>query len=269
MQAHNDGRAPRRLAVLTGAASGMGLATAKLLLERGTTVVGVDLAQMPAELRGHERLAWVRGDVAAQETWDRAHAVALEHDADGADCLITCAADIVIAPFLEIPLDEWQRLFEVNVLGVLRGMRTFMPAMIERRAGAIAVVCSVNSLFAEDANSAYSTSKAALLHVVRSAALEHARDGLVINAVCPGIVETPLLQRHFDSLEDPAAARADCVRRSPTGRLLQPEEIAETLCFLVGPGASALSGAAVVVDGGLTTAYDFALPAPVAAHVSS
>jgi len=247
---------PRRLAIVTGAASGMGFATVRLLLERGTTVVGVDLAPAPAELG--ERVAWVRGDVAAQETWDAAQALALGRDAAGADCLVCCAADLEIASFMDTPPETWSRLFEINVLGALRGMRTLMPAMIARRAGAIVVVASVNSLFAEQANGSYSTSKAALLHVVRSAALEHAADGLQINAVLPGIVDTPLLQRHFDALADPAAARAACVRRSPQGRLLSPAEIAETICFLASPAASGVSGAAVVVDGGLTTAYDFA-----------
>jgi NAD(P)-dependent dehydrogenase (short-subunit alcohol dehydrogenase family) len=236
----------RRLAVVTGAASGMGLATARALLARGTAVVGVDLVEEPAELGA---AGWVRGDVAAQETWDR-----VPRDAD---CLVACAADIVVAPFLDTPIDAWRRLFEVNVLGVLRGMRALMPAMLERGSGAIAVVCSVNSLFVEDAMSAYSTSKGALLQLVRSAALEYAGRGLRINAVCPGSIDTPLLRRHFDSLEDPAGARAAVARRTPAGRILQPEEVAETICFLVGDGASGLSGATVTVDGGLTTAYDF------------
>jgi NAD(P)-dependent dehydrogenase (short-subunit alcohol dehydrogenase family) len=237
----------RRLAVVTGAASGMGLATARALRERGTAVVGVDLADGPAP--------WVQGDVADQDTWDRVAAECEERG--GADCLVACAADLVVAPFLETSVEDFRRLFDINVLGVVRGMRTLMPAMLERRSGAIAVICSVNSLFVEDALSAYSTSKGALLQLVRSAALEHARDGLQINAVCPGIIDTPLLQRHFDLLDDPAAARAAAARRTPAGRILSPEEIAETICFLVGDGASAISGAAVVVDGGLTTAYDF------------
>lgn len=237
----------RRLAVVTGAASGMGLATARALRERGTAVVGVDLADGPAP--------WVQGDVADQDTWDRVAAACEERG--GADCLVACAADLVVAPFLETSVEDFRRLFDINVLGVVRGMRTLMPAMLERRSGAIAVICSVNSLFVEDALSAYSTSKGALLQLVRSAALEHARDGLQINAVCPGIIDTPLLQRHFDLLDDPAAARAAAARRTPAGRILSPEEIAEAICFLVGDGASAMSGAAVVVDGGLTTAYDF------------
>jgi NAD(P)-dependent dehydrogenase (short-subunit alcohol dehydrogenase family) len=136
-------------------------------------------------------------------------------------------------------------------------MQALLPRMLERRDGAIAVVCSVNSFVVEDELSAYSTSKAALLHAVRSAAVEYAARGVRINAVCPGIIDTPLLQRHFDSLEDPAAARRAAERRSPIGRILRPEEVADAICFLVGPTATAMSGAALTVDGGLTVTYDF------------
>jgi NAD(P)-dependent dehydrogenase (short-subunit alcohol dehydrogenase family) len=250
-------RTDRRLAVVTGAASGMGLATAQALTQRGTTVIGADLNEAPQQMRSLGGVHWVQGDVAAQDTWDRIHAIATDRDPAGADCLVCCAGTIVVSPFLETTLADWQRLFEINVLGTIRGMRTLMPSMLERGRGAIAVVCSVNSHFVEDQMSAYSTSKAALLHAVRSAALEYAGMGLQINAVCPGIVETPLLARHLGSLSDPAGARDACVRRSPQGRLLRSEEIAQTICFLVSDAASGLSGAALTVDGGLTTAYDF------------
>lgn len=242
------------VAVVTGAASGVGRATVEALRADGATVIGVDLADQPD---GTDTAHWVQGDVSASETWDEVAAATLRLAPDGADALVACAGDVVVAPFLEIPIEEWRRLFEVNVVGVIRGFQTLLPAMVARRRGAIAVVCSVNSLFVEDANAAYSTSKAALLHVVRSAALEHARDGVRINAVCPGAIDTPLLQRHLDALDDPAAARRDIERRTPVGRLLAPEEIASVLRFLVSEGASGVSGAAFVVDGGLTTAYDF------------
>lgn len=246
-----------QLAVVTGAASGIGLATATALRERGSSVVGVDLAAAPDSLRADGEVGWVQGDVSSAEVWQEVAELCRRRDFAGADCLVTCAGTIVVSPFLETKREDWARLFGVNVLGVVVGMQTLMPAMLDRGRGTIAVVCSVNSLVVEDQMSAYSTSKAALLHATRSAAVEYASAGVRINAVCPGIIDTPLLQRHFDSLDDPAAARLAAERRSPIGRLLRPEEVANTICFLVSDGASALAGAAVVVDGGLTPTYDF------------
>ncbi|WP_084210701.1 SDR family NAD(P)-dependent oxidoreductase [Pseudonocardia acaciae] len=249
----------RRLAVVTGAASGMGLATARQLADGGTAVVGVDLDGEPDQLSG-DTAAWVRGDIAEPSTWDRVAGVAAEIDPAGADCLVCCAAAITVKPFLDTRPEDFRRLFEINVLGVIRGLRTLLPPMVALGRGAVAVVCSVDSLFAEEEMSAYAASKAALLQVVRSAALEHARDGLQINAVLPGAVDTPLLRQHLAHSPDPADALTQCERRSPQGRLLRPEEVARTLCFLVSPGASGLSGAAITVDGGLTSTYDFTGP---------
>jgi NAD(P)-dependent dehydrogenase (short-subunit alcohol dehydrogenase family) len=242
------------VAVITGAASGIGLATTRALQEAGVTVAGVDLADLPTELQQMERVTWVRGDVCSQETWDR---VMESCPPAGPDSLITCAAELVVAPCLETSLGDWRRLFESNVLGVVRGMQMVIPAMLERGRGTIAVVCSVNSLFVEQELSAYSTSKAALLHVVRSAALEYANKGLRINAICPGAVDTPLLRRHLELLDDPDSALRLAKRRSPTGQILRSEEVAAVACFLISDAASGLSGAAVTVDGGLTTTYDF------------
>jgi NAD(P)-dependent dehydrogenase (short-subunit alcohol dehydrogenase family) len=243
-----------RLAVVTGAASGIGRATATALRDRGTKVIGVDLVDIPD---GLDAAGWVTGDVASPDTWERVTAACEERDGGVADCLVTCAATLVVAPFLETSTDDWRRIFDVNVVGVILGMQALLPPMLERRDGAIAVVCSVNSFVVEDELSAYSTSKAALLHATRSAAVEYAAAGVRINAVCPGIIDTPLLRRHFDALDDPAAARRAAERRSPIGRILQPEEVAEAICFLVGGGASAMAGAALTVDGGLTVTYDF------------
>jgi NAD(P)-dependent dehydrogenase (short-subunit alcohol dehydrogenase family) len=245
------------VAVVTGAASGIGRATARALRGRGTEVIGVDLAEAPEELDADEAVDWVQGDVASPHTWERVTAACARRDAEGADCLVSCAATLVVAPFLDTSPKDWRRLFDVNVVGVILGMQAMLPSMLERRDGAIAVVCSVNSFVVEDELSAYSTSKAALLHATRSAAIEYAARGVRINAVCPGIIDTPLLRRHFDSLDDPAAARRAAERRSPIGRILRPEEVAEAICFLVSGAATAMSGAALTVDGALTVTYDF------------
>ena len=193
---------------MTGAGSGIGRASATALRHRGTELIGVDLVPAPEELRADSGVDWVEGDVALPETWERVTAACEGRGEEGADCLVTCAATLVVAPFLETSTDDWRRIFDVNVFGVLLGMHALLPRMLERRAGAIAVVCSVNSFVVEDELSAYSTSKAALLHATRSAAVEYAAHGVRINAVCPGIIDTPLLRRHLESLDDPAGRAA-------------------------------------------------------------
>lgn len=139
---------------------------------------------------------------------------------------------------------------------MLHGLRTLVPGMVADGGGAVAVVCSVNSLFTEQQLSAYSASKAALLQLVRSTAAEYAAQGVQVNAVCPGITDTPMLRSHMNASGDPAAVERAAARRTPLGRLLRPEEVAETLCFLLSDAASGLAGAAVTVDGGLTAVYD-------------
>jgi NAD(P)-dependent dehydrogenase (short-subunit alcohol dehydrogenase family) len=251
------GGTERGVAVVTGAASGVGRATVPVLCDAGYQVIGVDLSPLPDTIGSLPGLEWARGDVTAGETWERVERIARDLDPAGAAAFVSCAADLVVKPFLETTIEDWKRINEINVIGPIRGMRALMPAMLERGSGAVVAVCSVNSFFAEDELSAYSTSKAALLHVIRSAALEHARDGLRINAVCPGAIDTELFRRAMDALDDPEGARRAVERRTPAGRILAPEEIANAIAFLLSDAASAFSGAGVTVDGGLTTAYDF------------
>ena len=251
-----SGAAGRTVAV-SGAASGVGEASVRELIAAGYGVVGVDLAELPSSLAGLERLEWVRGDVTDPATWEQVERRCRERDPEGAWGLVACAADVTVSPFLETPAEEWRRLYEINVLGVVRGMQALIPAMVERGAGAIAVTCSVNSYFVEREISHYSASKAALLSATRTAALEFAPQGLRINAVCPGVVDTPLLRKHVESTPDPEAMDRGMRERIPTGAITTPEEVAHLLVFLVGDGAAGLSGAALTVDGGLTTTYEF------------
>lgn len=249
-----------RVAVVTGAASGVGLATSKRLADDGCAVVGVDRAPRPATLDIAQAPEWVQGDVGTVATWDQVLEAVMRRDPNGADVLCACAGITHVASFLETGAKTWSELFDVNVLGVVRAMQAVIPAMVARGGGAIAVVCSVDSFFVEDGLSAYAASKAALLQVVRSAALEHARDDVRINAVCPGAIDTPMFRGALAAMTNPSAALDAVLRRTPTGALLQPHEVASVMSFLVGDGASGVTGAAVIVDGGLTTTYDYAPP---------
>src|SRR5262245_11226850 len=109
------------LAVVTGAASGIGRATAELLVERRYEVVGVDLTEAPPDLGNGELLTWVKGDVAQSGTWERVEAAVQERSPSGADAFIPCAGTLVSTPMLDTDLEDWRRIFEVNVFGTVRG----------------------------------------------------------------------------------------------------------------------------------------------------
>lgn len=249
--------AGERVAVVSGAASGIGAATVAELTAAGYTVLGLDLAPVPDALAELPRLQWLQGDVTDPGTWEAAETSARELDPEGAYAFVPCAADVSVAPFLQTPPEEWRRLYEINVIGVVHGMRALLPAMIARGDGAIAVCASVNSMFVEPEIAPYSASKSALLSATRTVAVEHAGDGIRINAVCPGVVDTPLLRKHVESMPDPAAAEAAMAKRLPTGAVTRPDEVAKLLRYLVSEEASGLSGSALVVDGGLTSTYSF------------
>jgi NAD(P)-dependent dehydrogenase (short-subunit alcohol dehydrogenase family) len=242
--------------VVTGSSSGVGWATCQALSASGVTFVAVDVQAPEVTLPG---AVDVIGDVGDPSTWKAVRDAVRSSSELGAAGLITCAGTIVVDDLLTTSPSDFSRLFAINTLGVLHGMQALLPDMIEQRDGAIVVVASVDSMFVEEGMSAYATSKGALLQLTRSAALEYARFGVRINAVCPGAVDTPLLQKHFESTDDATAARVSVENACPTGRVLQPEEIANVLLFLASPMASAISGAAIVADGGMTSTYDFRL----------
>jgi len=249
----------RGIAVVSGAASGIGAATVSALASIGYQLVGLDLAPRPSAFEDVAGLQWVQGDVTVSDTWSQVAELCKASEAGAASAFVPCAADVVVQPVLETPVEQWRRLYEINVIGVVLGLQALVPPMVERGRGAVVVVCSVNSLFAEEHVGAYSATKAALLSVTRTAALESARHGVRINAVCPGTIDTPLLRRHIASLEDPVAAEAAMRRRQPTGAINSPEEVAALIRFLATEDAHGMSGSAVTIDGGLTSTYDFAV----------
>jgi NAD(P)-dependent dehydrogenase (short-subunit alcohol dehydrogenase family) len=248
---------PARVAIVTGAASGVGLATTQILLGRGSSVVGIDLAAPPPALPAGPGLGWVTGDVADAETWAAAHRLA--HDRFGVTpgVLVLNAARLAVGTVLETPLSTFREVFDVNVYGAVLGLQACLPDMISRRGGAVAVVVSVNGLQAEQGLAAYNSSKGALLQLVRSAAVDHARSQVRINAVCPTSIDTPFIQGQIDAMPDPARFRAEMEARHPLGRILRPEEVASVAVFLTTDEASGMTGASVVVDCGLTASPDF------------
>ena len=240
--------------LITGGASGMGAATARLFAEAGAGVVIVDrnpaLAQAVADEIGAG--APVVGDVSDPAFCAGAVASAVERHG-GLDVLVNAAGIIVRANALQTSDADWLRMFNVNVSGTFYMCRAALRVMVARQSGAIVNFGSIWGEVGGTGHVAYCASKGAIHQLTKALALDHARDGIRVNGVCPGEVDTPMLRaggRAVPLNDDELSAMAE--RVVPMGRLAQPVEIARVVLFLASDYASYMTGALVPVDAGYT-----------------
>jgi NAD(P)-dependent dehydrogenase (short-subunit alcohol dehydrogenase family) len=240
------------MVVVTGAASGIGAAVVRRLLAAGSDVVGVDLTAANES----DHLAWVRGSVDQESTWDAVEQVlAARHWQPTA--LVTAAAYLEVGNVLELTDDHWARTFSVNVQGLVKPVRRLLPGMIARKKGALVSIGSVDGFMAEQGLISYCASKGAIVQFTRTLAMDHARDGIRANCVCPGVTDTPFFRKHLATASDPQKLLSTRQERNPLGRLVDPDEVAAMVAFLVSDDASGMTGAQVVVDAGLTASFDY------------
>jgi meso-butanediol dehydrogenase / (S,S)-butanediol dehydrogenase / diacetyl reductase len=150
----------------------------------------------------------------------------------------------------DIPFEEWERVFAVNVRGVYLTAKAAIPHLRRAEGGALVVVASQLGLVGAANAAAYCASKGAAVQLTRAMAVDHASEGVRVNCVCPGPTTTPLLETYFALSADPAREQARYAEAQVHGRLIEPEEIADAIAYLASPGASSTLGAALVVDGG-------------------
>ncbi|WP_104522775.1 SDR family NAD(P)-dependent oxidoreductase [Blastococcus atacamensis] len=243
-----------QLALVTGGASGIGLATARLLKQHGDVLIA-DRDPSLIDVAEREGFGAVAADVTSTADW-RCMAQHVRDRYGRLDVLVHNAGTAHIAPLVETSDADLRRVLETNVLSVLIGTREMWDLLVAAR-GCVVNVASVSALVGQDAAAAYVASKGAVVAVTRALAVELAPHGVRVNSVCPGSTDTPLLARHFASLPDGKQARQRLIERHPIGRLLTAEDIAPSVAHLAGPGAMAITGANVVVDGGLTATFDF------------
>lgn len=240
--------------IVTGTSSGLGEVCAGQLLEAGARVVGVDMAPVATDFGN--RYAHVQGSVAEEATWQRAAEALIAGDPTTIG-LAACAAILHVGDVLELPLERWQQTWNVNVMGTVLGMRAVLPLMFERGGGPVVAVASVDAHFAEQQLVSYCASKAALLQLARTAALDHARRGVRINVVSPGPMRAGLFERHLASADDPDRFLATRTNRQPMGQILDPADVARAVVFALSDGSRGMTGTQITVDGGLTTGFDF------------
>lgn len=248
------------VALVTGAGSGTGAATTRRLRDRGIPVVGMGRRDQPDVLDVSSDAApffWVSGDQGREEDWRAACQAAVQQFGRAPSVLVVSGARLEVGTALELSDEDWLGTFETNVFGVARGLRVVLPPMIENRRGSIVTVGSIDSLFAEQGLISYAASKGALLQLTRTLAVDHARDGIRANTVIMGVTDTPFFRRHLGTASDPGEFVRTREQRQPMGRLLSAEEVAAVVEFLAIGDSTGITGAAVTVDGGLTTSFDF------------
>lgn len=235
-----------RVAFVTGAGSGIGEAVARALHDAGANLVLADVAE--------DRVRAVADSLA-----ERAVARVLDVRDENAvkatigepDLLVNVAGVGSTTTAPDTPLEVWENVFAVNVRGTFLCCKHAIPSMIARGGGTIVNIASIAGMVGLRNRAAYCASKGAVIALTRALAIDHVDEGIRVNAVCPGTVESPWVRR----LVDEAGESLDDLRaRQPLGRLAQPQEIAEAVLYLASDAAAFVTGSSLVIDGGLTAA---------------
>lgn len=244
-----------RVAVVTGAAAGIGEATARLFAEEGAKVVLADRAgeaveEVAAGIRraGGEAVAVV-ADVSTEAGVEETVGAA-ERGPGPVEILVNNAGVELKKPVEDTSLADWERVLRTNLTSAFLMSKRVFPGMKERRRGAIVMNSSVGNYIAAVNSSAYGASKAGMMALARGLALEGAPRGVRVNAVCPGVIETPMNERNLARAADPEAMRRSWYEVTPLGRLGTPLDVAQAILFLASDESGFVTGLPLVIDGG-------------------
>src|SRR5437762_3192095 len=236
-----------KTALVTAAGQGMGRAAALAFAREGAQVLATDVNASLLQFDG----AAIR--TTALDVLDDAavHAFVEKHGAF--DILFNCAGWVHQGSILDCTIEDWDRSFDLNVRSMFVMVKAMLPKMIAKGGGVILNMASVLGTDKAAPNRlAYAASKAAVAGFTRALAIDHVKQAIRVNCVCPGTVDTPSLGDRINAFADPAQARKDFVARQAMGRLATAEEIAETFVYLVSDESSFMTGQAVFVDGGMS-----------------
>lgn len=234
--------------IVTGAGAGIGFATACAFAAEGAQVIALD-----RDVGGLETLVARHSTIRTQvlDVTDADAVATFFESLDTADVLFNCAGMVAAGDLLTCTQEDWARTMALNVSSLFYMCRSAVPLMISGEGGTIINMASViSSIGAAPDRFAYGTSKAAVIGLTKSIALDYAAQNIRCNAICPSAVETPSMAARIEAMDDPAAARAVFESRQPIGRMATPEEIAEMVVYLASDLSGCVTGSALVMDGG-------------------
>jgi NAD(P)-dependent dehydrogenase (short-subunit alcohol dehydrogenase family) len=238
------------VAVVTGGASGIGLATAATLAASGARVAVFDLASQIAT-GVPDPLVGVAVDVTDDASVQRGIARVVE-TFGGIDILVNNAGIGAQGTVEDNDIEEWRHVLDVNLLGAVRVSRAALPHLRRSTHAAIVNTCSIAAIAGLPQRALYSASKGAILALTLAMAADHLADGIRVNAVHPGTADTPWIGRLLAKADDPTAERAALEARQPHGRLVSAHEVAAAIAYLASPDASSTTGTTLAVDGGMS-----------------
>ena len=251
------GKLDGKVAIVTGAASGIGRATAILFASEGAKVVLADWderqgSRVADELReaGHDAV-FVRVDVSRPEDVEGMISTAVERYARLDVLFNNAGIEGEQAPTADCTLENWERVINVNLRGVFLGMKYGIPAMLRGGGGAIINNASVAGIVGFAGIPAYCASKGGIIQLTKAAALEYAKQGIRVNVICPGVIWTPMVER-FTAQSDETRKALESLE--PVGRFGTPEEVARLALFLASDDSAFCTGAPFIVDGGFVAA---------------
>lgn len=233
-------------AIVTGAGSGIGLATATLLKQHGGRVIGLDLVEGGLAGIGE----WLECDVSDSFSVTNAFSD-IAKVTDTVDILVNNAGVGAIGTIEEATDEEWMRVLQVNVVGTARVSAAALPFLRRSKCASITNMCSIAATVGLPARTVYSASKGAVFSLTLAMAADHLHEKIRVNCVNPGTADTPWIGRLLSQASDPAAERAALNARQPIGRLISPEEVASAVCFLASPSQASTTGTSLAVDGGM------------------
>ena len=256
------GRFHGRVAVVTGGASGIGLAIVKRFAEEGASVAMIDreteagLAASAHVCNAGGICEFVRADVAVEADVIAALALVAQRF-HGIDCVVNNAGMVLVKGIEECSAEEWDRVLAVNLKSVFLMVKHALPWLRRSPQPTVVNIGSVSSFIGQQRTPAYVASKGGVLLLSKALALDLASDGIRVNCVCPGITDTPMFRFHLNSTSDPEHTLSERLRHVPLGRALAPREIADSVLYLAGPESSGITGTSIVVDAGYTAAAEW------------